>query len=71
MPEPSWIFSDVPWVPKQSRNWFTSEVGVGASPTMASRVPCPRRPAACSGASPYAFRIWLGNSPSEDASAEG
>ena len=39
MPEPLWIFSAVPWNPKQLRYWFTSEVGVGASPTIASRTP--------------------------------
>ena len=47
-----WIFSAVPWVPKQDRNAFTSEAGVGASPTIASRAPCPSSPLACSGATP-------------------
>ena len=47
-----WIFSAVPSVPKQERNVFTSEAGVGASPTIASRKPWPLRPAACSGAIP-------------------
>ncbi len=41
MPEPLWILSAVPCVPKQLRYWFTSEAGVGASPTIASRMPCP------------------------------
>ena len=71
IPEPLWIFSDVPCAPKQLRNWFTSEDGVGASPTIASRTPCPRRPAACNGAIPYAVRIWFGNRPSEEASTPG
>ena len=52
MPEPLWIFSAVPCAPKQLRNWLTSAVGVGASPTIASRAPWPRSPAACSGAIP-------------------
>ena len=47
-----WIFSAVPCVPKQERNVLTSEAGVGASPTIASRAPWPFSPAACSGAIP-------------------
>ena len=47
-----WIFSEVPVVPKQERKALTSEAGVGASPTIASRTPWPWRPAACSGAMP-------------------
>jgi hypothetical protein len=47
-----WIFSEVPVVPKQERKALTSEAGVGASPTIASRTPCPCRPATCSGAMP-------------------
>jgi hypothetical protein len=47
-----WIFRDVPCVPKHERNVLTSEAGVGASPTIASRAPWPCRPAACSGAMP-------------------
>ena len=47
-----WIFSDVPLVPKQERKALTSAVGVGASPTIASRAPWPWKPAACSGAMP-------------------
>ena len=47
-----WIFSDVPCVPKQERNALTSDAGVGASPTIASRTPWPCNPAACNGAIP-------------------
>ena len=39
MPEPPWIFSVVPWNPKQLRYAVTSLVGVGASPRMATRTP--------------------------------
>src|SRR6185503_7268889 len=39
MPETMWIFRAVPCNPKQLRYWFTSEVGVGPSPTIASRTP--------------------------------
>ena len=47
-----WIFSAVPCVPKHDRNAFTSEAGVGASPTIASRAPWPLSPASWSGAIP-------------------
>ena len=39
-----WIFSAVPPRPKHERYAFTSEAGVGASPTIATRTPWPCRP---------------------------
>src|SRR4051812_1486715 len=66
-----WICSAVPCAPKQERNVFTSDAGVGASPRIATRAPWPLRPAACSGAIPYAERTWFGYSPPLDASADG
>src|SRR4051794_23414742 len=66
-----WICSAVPWAPKQERNVLTSAAGVGASPRIATRAPCPFRPAACSGAIAYALRIWLGYRPLLEASAAG
>ena len=66
-----WIFSAVPCAPKQVRNVLTSEAGVGASPTIASRAPWPFSPAACSGAIPYAVRIWFGYRPPAEPSAAG
>src|SRR3954452_17656263 len=66
-----WIFHDVPCIPKHERKVFTSEAGVGASPTIASRAPWPFRPEACSGAIPWAARIWFGYRPLDDVSAAG
>src|SRR5947209_4814742 len=38
---------------------------------MAMRIPWPCRPDACSGAIPYADRIWLGNRPAVENTALG
>jgi hypothetical protein len=68
---PLWTWSAVPGKPKQLRYVLTSATGVGPSPRIATRTPCPCNPAACSGAIPYAVRIWFGNSPALDTTATG
>src|SRR5262249_12474263 len=71
IPEPPWIVRDVPWKPKQSRYAATSSVGVGASPRIATRMPCPSGPTAWRDAIPYALRIWFGKRPAVEVTAPG
>jgi hypothetical protein len=49
----------------------TSSTGVGASPRIATRTPCPSRPSEWSDAIPYASRIWFGNRPAVEVTVVG